>query len=97
VSRAFVKEDGPEGPPRVYSLPARDDAAFPLAAARALLSGADQGDTAGAESATGYYWGDPVLGGPVRQLLLEAEDRGDDRTAQLARRYLRRAGLNPEE
>jgi hypothetical protein len=96
VSRAFVKEDGPDGPPPVYSLPARDDAAFPLAAAQVLLTGADRGDTAGAESATGYYWGDPALGDPMHQLLLEAEDRGDDRMAQLARRYLRRAGLNPE-
>lgn len=97
MSRAFVREDGPEGPPRLYSLPARDDAAFPLAAARALLLGADQGDTAGAEAATGYYWGDPLLAAPMQQLLLEAEERGDDRAVQLAARYLRRADVTVEE
>jgi hypothetical protein len=97
MSRAFVKEDGPDGPPRVYSLPARDDAAFPLAAAQALLVGADRGDTAGAEAATGFYWGDPVLTDVMRQLLLEAEERGDDRAVQLASRYLRRAGISLED
>lgn len=97
MSRAFVKEDGPDGPPRVYTLPARDDAAFPLAAAQALLAGADNGDTAGAEAATGFYWGDPALGDVMRQLLLEAEERGDDRAVQLASRYLRRAGVSLED
>lgn len=97
MSRAFVKEDGPEGPPRVYSLPARDDPGFAIAAAQALLAGADHGDTAGAEAATGFYWGDPALGDVMRQLLLEAEERGDDRAVQLASRYLRRAGLSLED
>lgn len=97
MSRAFVNEDGPEGPAPVYTLPPREDAAFPLAAAQALLLGADRGDTAGAEAATGHYWGDPALGAAMQQLLLEAEDRGDDRGIQLASRYLRRAGLSVED
>lgn len=97
MSRAFVKEDGPEGPARVYTLPPRTDPGFPLAAALALLQGAHLGDTAGAEAATGFYWGDPVLAGAMRQLLLEANERGDDRTSQLAGRYLRRAGFTVED
>lgn len=90
LSRAFVKEDGPDGPPPTYSLPSRDDPGYPLAAARALLLGADQGDTAGAESATGYFWGDPGLVREMEQLAAEAEERGDERMVILARRYLRK-------
>lgn len=97
MSRAFVKEDGPDGPARVYTLPARSDPGFAVAAAQALLLGADQGDTAGAEAATGIFWGDPALAGAMRQLLLEARERDDDRTAQLAERYLRRAGFTVED
>lgn len=97
MSRAFVKEDGPDGPARVYSLPPRTDPGYALAAARALLLGADQGDTAGAEAASGYYWGDPLLADAMRQLLLEARERDDDRTTQLAERYLRRAGFTVED
>ena len=97
LSRAFVNEDGPEGPPPLYTLPARDDAAYPLAAARALLAGANAGDTASAESATGYFWGDPALRAEMNQLVDEAMDRGDDRMDQLARRFLRAAGIPRED
>jgi hypothetical protein len=98
VSRAFVKEDGPDVPPmRAFGLPARDDAGFAAAAARALLTGANLGDTASAEAATGYFWGDQALVGEVRALLAEAEASGDDRLDQLARRYLRKAGIELEE
>ena len=97
MSRAFVNEDGPEGPPPLYGLPARDDAAYPLAAARALLAGANAGDTASAEAATGYFWGDPTLSAEMNQLADEATDRGDDRIDQLARRFLRAAGTPRED
>ncbi len=97
MSRAFVKEDAPEGPLRGIALPARDDPAFPLAAARALLAGADQGDTGPAEAATGCFFGDPGLVGAVNTLLDDAIARGDERMEQLARRFLRRAGAPREE
>lgn len=93
MSRAFVKEDGPDQPGiRAWGLPPRDDPGFPLAAARALLAGANTADTVGAEAATGYVWGDPALLDPMRILLAEALDAGDERTETLARRFLRRAG-----
>jgi hypothetical protein len=91
MSRAFVNEDSGD-PPRRYSLPPRDDAGFPLAAARALLAGANDGDSIGAEEATGHHWGDPRLVAQVRQLHAEAVDRGDDRMEVLAGRFLRAAG-----
>jgi len=97
VSRAFVNEDGPEGPAPVYTLPARDDPSYPLAAARALIAGANAGDTAIAESVTGYFWGDPALRAEMNQLVDEAADRGDDRMDQLARRFLRAAGAPRED
>ncbi len=91
MSRAFVNEDaGGESLDR-YPLPARDDPAFPRAAARALLRGADQGDTPGAEAATGFYFGDPALRKEVEGLLAEAVEDGDERLEQLAERFLRRA------
>lgn len=89
MSRAFVNEDAGEAPER-YPLPARDDPAYPLAAARALLRGADRGDTAGAEAATGYYFGDPALKVEVERILGEARQDGDERLEQLAERFLRR-------
>ncbi|MDX2057697.1 MAG: hypothetical protein SFV24_07825 [Gemmatimonadales bacterium] len=91
MSRAFVKEDGDGAAPR-YSLPPTGDPGFARAAARALLIGANNGDTASAEEATGRLWGDPALIEPMRQLLAEALERGDDRTEVLAARYLRAAG-----
>jgi hypothetical protein len=82
---------------RAFGLPARDDQGFAAAAARALLAGANVGDTVSAEAATGYFWGDPELVAEVRALLAEAEASGDDRLDQLARRYLRKAGIELED
>lgn len=92
MSRAFVNEDAGGEPHGRYSLPPRDDPGFALAAARALLRGADLGDTPGAEVATGFYFGDPALRSQVVQLLAEAREVGDERQEQLAERFLRRAG-----
>jgi hypothetical protein len=94
MSRAFVNEDAGEAPGH-YPLPPRDDPGYPLAAARALLRGADQGDTPGAEAATGYFWGDPALGPQVERILAEARDDGDERLEQLAERFLRRMSARP--
>ena len=90
MSRAFVNEDAGGGVPRRhYGLPERDDPGFDRAAARALLEAARSGETASAEEATGYYWGEPRLHAHVRKLLAQAERTGDDRLEQLARRFLR--------
>lgn len=70
-------------------MPERDDPTFDSAAARALLEGARAGDTASAEEATGYRWGEPRLANHVRRILRTAESEGDDRLEQLARRFLR--------
>jgi hypothetical protein len=90
MSRAFVNEDAGAGDatPR-YPLPLRDDPGFDAAAARALLQGAHLGDTASAEAATGYYWGEPRLRPVVERILEEARQDGDDRLEQLAERFLR--------
>jgi hypothetical protein len=90
MSRAFVDEDagGSEAGGR-YTLPDRTDPGYDRAAARALLRGADQGDTAAAEAATGYYWGDPALFAHVERILAEAREDRDDRLEQLAERFLR--------
>ena len=88
MSRAFVNEDAGAAPER-YPLPPRDDPGYPLAAARALLRGADVGDTPGAEAATGYYFGDPALRQEVEQILAEAQEDNDERLEQLAERFLR--------
>lgn len=90
MSRAFVNEDaGGAGPRRDYHLPARDDPDFDRAAATVLLEGARDGETASAEDATGYRWGDPALADHVRRILRDAQASGDDRLEQLARRFLR--------
>ena len=90
MSRAFVNEDaGGAAPRRGDGLPERDDPGFDAAAARALLEGARAGETASAEEATGYYWGEPRLQPHVRRILLEARKSGDDRLEQLAERFLR--------
>jgi len=47
------------------------------------------GETQLAERATGYYWGEPRLHPHVETLRGEAEQAGDDRLEQLARRFLR--------
>jgi len=96
MSRAFVNEDAGEAPGH-YPLPARDDPGYPLAAARALLRGADQGDTPGAEAATGYFWGDPALAPEVERILAEAREDGNERLEQLAERYLRRVSARPRQ
>ena len=91
MSRAFVNEDaGGEGP-RLYGLPSRDDPGFDAAAARALLQGADEGDSASAEAATGYVFGEPSLRPHVERILDEARADGNERLEQLAERFLRRA------
>jgi len=90
MSRAFVNEDaGGTGPRKDYHLPVRDAPDFDAAAASVLLEAAREGDTAAAEDATGYRWGEPRLAIHVRRIQKEAEKRGDERLEQLARRFLR--------
>ena len=90
MSRAFIDEDAGSGDAvSRYTLPDRSDPAYDRAAARALLRGADQGDTAGAEAATGYFWGDPALGVEIERILAEAREDRDERLEQLAERFLR--------
>lgn len=91
MSRAFVNEDaGHEAEPR-YDLPDRESPSYDAAAAWALLEGANAGNTRSAEDATGYRWGDPDLVAWVETYLTRAEEEGQDRVAQLARRFLRAA------
>jgi hypothetical protein len=90
VSRAFVKEDDHEQEPD-YRLPDPDSEYYDEAAAWALIQGADAGDSRSAELATGYRWGDRALVPWVEKILEQAEDQGEDRVAQLARRFLRAA------
>jgi len=90
VSRAFVKEDDHEPDPS-YDLPDRTSEYYQEAAAWALIQGADAGDSRSAERATGYRWGDPALVGEVEKILRRAEADGEDRVAQLSRRFLRAA------
>lgn len=90
MSRAFVREDtGPDLPGRSYALPPREDPAYDLAAARALLEGARVGETFAAEDATGYRWGEPILRRHVERLLTWAREAGDERLEQVAERFLR--------
>ena len=90
MSRAFVNEDaGGRLPRRSYGLPARTDPGFDAAAAAALLEAARDGETAAAEEATGYDWGEPRLQAHVRRILERAQSEGDERLEQLARRFLR--------
>ncbi len=93
MSRAFVKEDGPQGPDHRYNLPDPDSPYYAEAAAWALIEGADRGESSDAESATGYRWGEKALVPHVRGILERAEKEGHDRVAQLARRFLRTAGV----
>ena len=89
MSRAFINEDAGAGDAPRFPLPPREDPAFDLAATRALLQGADLGDTASAEAATGYYWGEPKLRPLVERILQEAQEDGNERLEQLAERFLR--------
>jgi hypothetical protein len=91
VSRAFVNEDAGGVPEPEYRLPDADSPYYEEAAAWALLQGADAGDSRSAEEATGYRWGDPLLVEHVSRILAGAEEAGQDRVAQLARRFLRQA------
>lgn len=85
-----MDDDRDDRPPRRrFDLPARDDPAFDEAAARALLEGARDGETAAAEQATGYYWGEPRLRSHIEAIGAEAGRAGDERLAQLANRYLK--------
>jgi len=85
MSRAFTKEDaGNEAPRRNYGLPPKGDPDF----ADALLEAARAGETASAEQATGYYWGEPRLREHVRRILDRARAAGDERLEQLAERFL---------
>lgn len=89
MSRAFVNEDASAGDAPHFPLPPRDDPGFDAAAARALLQGADLGDTASAETATGYFWGEPRLRPLVERIRAEAQEDGNERLEQLAERFLR--------
>jgi hypothetical protein len=90
MSRAFVNEDaGTSGPRRDYHLPPRDDSDYDAAAAGVLLEAARDGETDAAEDATGYRWGEPKLALHVRRIMADADRAGDERLAQLARRFLR--------
>lgn len=89
MSRAFVNEDAGGGRRRDFHLPDRDDPAYDTVCARVLLEAAREGDTAAAEEATGYRWGEPRLAGHVAVIIREARDAGDERLEQLARRFLR--------
>lgn len=89
MSRAFVNEDsGGTTPRHYYGLPPRDDPDYDRAAAEALLEGARAGETASAEEATGYYWGERKLHPFVRAIRDRAVNDGDDRLEQLADRFL---------
>ena len=94
MSRAFVNEEGGAPDPRHhFPLPAREDPGYDEAAARALLKGANEGDSDTAEAATGYRFGEPRLVPWVRLLLELARESGNERQEQLAERFLRRAGV----
>lgn len=90
MSRAFIREDDHEPDPS-YDLPERDSDYYQEASAWALIQGADAGDSRSAERATGYRWGDPALVREVEAILERAAAEGEDRVAQLARRFLRAA------
>lgn len=92
MSRAFVNEDAGAAPEPRYDLPEPGSPHYDEAAAWALIQGADAGDSRSAEHATGYAWGERRLVPHMQAILEEAESRGEDRVAQLARRYLRKAG-----
>ncbi len=93
MSRAFVNEDAGAEPEPRYSLPDRDSAYFDEAAAWALMEGASAGNTRSAELATRCDWGEPRLVPHVEVILKEACEQDRDRLAQLARRFLKKAGV----
>ena len=87
MSRAFVNEDA-SGPEPRYNLPDKSDPNYDAAAARALLDGANLGDSYSAELATGYKWGEKKLRVHVERMLADARAAGDERTVTLAERFL---------
>ena len=91
MSRAFVNEDAGAEQEPTFSLPERDSEYYDEAAAWALLEGAHVGYTRSAETATGYRWGDTTLVPQMQVILAGAEQGGEDRVAQLARRYIKAA------
>ena len=91
MSRAFVNEDAGSSDEPEFRLPDPDSPGYEEAAAWALIQGADEGDSRSAEIATGYRWGDPLLTEHMEAILAQAEEQGEDRVAQLARRFLRAA------
>ena len=95
MSRAFVNEDqgGPD-PRHRFPLPPQGDPGFDAAAARALLQGAHEGDSAAAEEATGYRFGEEKLVPYVRGILDQARKEKNNRLEQLAERFLRKAGVD---
>lgn len=97
MSRAFVSEDqgGPE-PRHRFPLPPAGDPGYDEAAARALIQGAHEGDSAAAEEATGYRFGELKLVPYVRGILDQARQDRNDRLEQLAERFLRKAGIELE-
>lgn len=92
MSRAFVNEDAAYEPEPEYELPDPDSPEYDEAAARALIEGANAGNSRSAELATGYRWGAQTLVPLMERILEDAEAEGEERTAQLARRFLRAAG-----
>jgi hypothetical protein len=94
MSRAFVSEDqdGPD-PRHRFPLPPAGDPGYDDAAARALIQGAHEGDSAAAEEATGYRFGEPKLVPYVMGILEGARKDGNDRLEQLAERFLLKAGV----
>ncbi len=88
MSRAFAREDPNDPLDKDFGLPDRDDPSFDEVAARVLLEAARDGETEAAERATGYYWGEQRLRPTVQRVLDEALKAGDDRLAQLARRFV---------
>ncbi len=92
MSRAFVNEDAAYEPDPEYELPDPDSPEYDEAAAWALIEGANAGNSRSAELATGYRWGAQALVPLMERILEDAEAEGEDRTAQLARRFLRAAG-----
>jgi hypothetical protein len=92
MSRAFVNEDASSDPGPRFNLPDPDSPYYAEAAAWALIQGADLGDSPSAERATGYRWGDPALVRQVQKIRREAQERGEERVAQLANRFLAAAG-----
>ncbi len=96
MSRAFVKEDADEPEPR-YVLPKRDHPSYDEAAAWALIEGANAGNSRSAEMATGYKWGEPKLVPHIEAILGRAREEQDERTEELAGRFLQKAAAVSRE